>query len=129
MSETIECPHCSGSGRVAEDFLTDDHVHEVFADFCKVFDFHLAYGVESYDDSGEKVRVVQDTSARSCHNSHEHYLPRSYFTRDRERRLSLMRSDYEKQQRAEAAKERREKRGELAEIERRAAALRQELGA
>lgn len=129
MSEhdQIDCPHCGGSGKVDEDFLTEDHVGEVFADYCKVFGYHLAYGVESYDDCGATVGIKQDVSARSCYNCRYHTLPKSYFTRDQDKRLALMTVDREAEKKAQAREEIRKKAAKLADHEAAAAKLREEL--
>lgn len=123
----IDCPHCEGTGKVVNDFLTDGHVSDVFSDYCEVFGIHKAYGVHRWDDMGGQILVVHDISARSCFNTDSYYLKREYFTRDRDRRLTLMRAD----KAAQAAREEKAKRdgkiAELAQLERRAMQLRTEL--
>lgn len=89
--DDIECPHCYGSGRVSEDFLTDEHVSAVFSDYCQIFGIHKAYGVEKWDDWGEYVHIKQDVSCRGCYDYETHKLPKTYFTRNVEKRRELMR--------------------------------------
>ncbi|AGR47652.2 hypothetical protein PHIM7_10 [Sinorhizobium phage phiM7] len=116
----IECPHCEGGGRVPEDFLTDEHVAEVFRDYCDIFGYHLAYGVESWSEggwTGNVVHVVQDISARQCHNTRSFDLPKTYFTRDVARRRELMINDLTDEQRKKALRAEQEKKDRIAELE------------
>jgi hypothetical protein len=94
--ETVECPHCEGSGRVPDNFLSEDFVDEVFTDYCKIFSYHNARGVHDYSESGHTVRIRQDVSAKSCFDTRDFYLPWEYFTRNVDKRRALMTADNEK---------------------------------
>jgi hypothetical protein len=128
----IPCPHCDGGGRVPEDFLTEEHVAEVFADYCDIFGYHLAYGVESYHEGGwydsKTVHVVQDISARQCHNSRSHELPRTYFTRDVEKRRRLMTADVTDERRKAELKKQQEEKERIAYLETELATLKGKTG-
>ena len=53
----------------------DARVSDLFDAYCKVYGIHPAYGVESWDVSGDRVYVVQDTSCRGCYDNRSHTLP------------------------------------------------------
>lgn len=116
----IDCPHCEGSGRVPEDFLTDEHVAEVFADYCDIFGFHVCYGVEKWSEggwSGDVVNIVQDTSARNCYNSETHKLPKLWFTRDVAKRRELMTKARQEEKAEIARKKAQDNKDRIAELE------------
>lgn len=53
----------------------DARVSDLFHAYCKVHGIHPAYGVESWDVTGDLVHVVQDTSYRGCYDNRSHTLP------------------------------------------------------
>ena len=114
---------------ILKDWL-DTRVSETFTDYCQVFGIHRAYGVESYQIGGwggDDLRIVQDTSARGCHNSQDHTLPADYLYLDRPERLELMQQHKAAKDSQASIADRVRKRGELEAAERTAARLRQEL--
>lgn len=133
------CAACGGTGkrRKTRDEIelalsgrewADECVREVFDDYCEVFGYHRAYGVESWDIRGDTLHIVQDTSARCCHNTETHTLPAEYLYTEGEERLALMRRDREAEVRAEEQEKARRKVERLASLEREAARLRSEIG-
>ena len=108
----------------------DSRVSETFSDYCQTFGIHRAYGVESYQIGGwgtDRLRIVQDTSARGCHNTNDHDLPLDYLYLDRPERLELMQQHKAAKDKSASLAERVKKRAELEHAERTAARLRQEL--
>lgn len=128
MSDEIDCPHCGGTGKVSEDFLTDDHVETVTREYCEIFNKDYGYGVESWSEGDNgSVAVKVDTTCRSCYSSETYYIPESYFTRNEEKRRALMLDGKALADDAAKLKDRQRKLDELANAERRAATLRGEL--
>jgi len=127
MCDTIECPHCNGTGRVPEDFLTDDHVDKVFSDYCDIFNIAICHGVYDWRDCGRNVQIVQDLSSYGCFNTETHYLPRRFFSRNRDTRLARITEVYNESIRTKQAEEMAAKLAELIRLETRSAILRGEL--
>jgi hypothetical protein len=95
----------------------DNRVAEVFTDYCNTFGIHRAYGVESYQIGGwggDDLRIVQDTSARGCHNSEYHALPVQYLYLERPERLALMAEHKAAKDEAFIARQKKMKEGALA---------------
>jgi len=111
----MDCPHCYGKGTVDDDYLTDELVEEVFSEYFKEFGWHTAYGVEKWEDYGDKVWIRQDTSARSCYNYEDHMLPREIFIRDNEKRAQLIKNIHTEHKKKLKADKRKQ---DLAKLER-----------
>lgn len=105
MSE-INCPHCNGTGKVAEDFLTTSFVSAVAKDWCTVFNNSWAYGLHDYTDGHEYVYVTIDVSCRGCTDYEGYEIPKKYFIRDQTERLRLMHEDLAAEKAAEAEEQR-----------------------
>lgn len=114
----IECPYCAGSGVVPEDFLTVEHVDQVFEEYCNIFGIHKAYGVESYNDwYGPDVEVKQNISFRGCYDYKIHNLPRTWFTRNPEKRKILMQQEKDKHDEIERQSRERNRIQEITQLE------------
>lgn len=104
-----------------------DKVGEVFSDYCEVFGIHRAYGVESYNFSGDIIRIKQDTSARSCYNYEQHDLPYRYFIENKAKRLKLMNADRKELAEKKRLKKLQEDKMKLKSLEKEAEELRNKL--
>ena len=101
-----------------------ERVSQVFSDYCKVFGYHPAYGVEKFEVQAHKLYILQDTSARSCYNSENHHLDLQYLYLEGDERLALMRAHKQEQDTKAAEKQREENKRQLAHLEARSAELR-----
>lgn len=106
------CPTCGGSSRrphTGENFLlaasakefADEYVSEFFTEWCELSGTDRAYGVERWKWYGGSLRIVQDTSARSCYNSETHDFPGEWVLAQGEERRALIRASLDKARRAE----------------------------
>lgn len=137
MTTFSNCPTCAGSGEANEETCSlcggsgdraiseenlmlavtakewaDDQIATFFETWCRISGVHKAYGVESWETYGSELKIVQDTSARSCYNSETHTFPLAWFLATGVERERLIREDVERkkaeeEQRQQEAKKRR----------------------
>lgn len=108
------CAACNGTGErqktLSNVLLADsarEWAYEIIADFfrdwCTAFNKAVCYGVESWSIVGSidppegTLHIVQDTSARGCHNTERHEIPLRYLAEpNHETRMGMMRADFAK---------------------------------
>ena len=96
-------------------FLTEqewlnERIDRIFEMYCKIFDIHRAYGVESWEIYGNHLTIIQDTSCMGCYNNESHSLPIEYLYN--ENYEELMKRDYDEKllKKKEAQKQEAERR-------------------
>lgn len=123
----IHCPHCNGSGLVKEDFLTEEHVDEVFSEYVSIFGRHGGCGVDSFTDWGTEVHLALSWTRRGCTDYESASLPKSYFTRNKAKRIELMTAAADAEKAAKEAADKKSKLARLLSIQAEAERLEREL--
>lgn len=138
-TETYDvCPVCNGTGdRVlsktnlefaesAKEWI-DEQVDNFFSEYCRITGRYKAYGVESWRFDGGNLAMIIDTSCRGCYDTENVYVPLKWFFAVGQERTDLITAWMDEKTRSDADSRMREKLGELARLEQRAAELRGEL--
>lgn len=95
----------------------DEHVHEIFGEYCEIFGIHRAYGVEEWEDTGNYLYIKQDISCRGCYDCTYHNLPNEWLYLTGDKLTAAIQASFdekkkkkeEEKARQKAAKEARER--------------------
>ena len=123
------CPICCGGGErplTAENFAlaytsrewVDEKIDALLAEWSKIGSIDIGYGMESWDLSGDHLRITVDTSCRGCPSSDTLLIPLAWLLAkpsDRERMMSeeasvrrdakTLREERDRQRQLDAARE------------------------
>jgi hypothetical protein len=105
----------------------DGLVSTIFSEYCAANNFSTAYGVESWEIYGGALKIKQDTSCRGCYSSEQHSLDAAYIYMTQEERQAEFARIKDEKARNDALAARAQQTRELAQIEARAAVLREKL--
>jgi hypothetical protein len=131
------CSTCNGTGMrmlteenidlaVSAQEWADEHVDQLFTEWCKLSGMSRAYGVESWE-IGNMLRIVQDTSAMGCFSTEDHSLPAEWLYATGDDRTNMIKAHLKEKQELKLARTSSDRLSTLKKLQQRAAILEAEI--